>query len=125
MRIDKFKKEPQEPKRCVCSAVDVCETEKEIILTVDMPGVDRKTLNVDLQGDQLTIVGHKPKDVLDGKYTPYYEERASGIDYYRTFQISSEIDREKIRAEYTNGVLEIRLGKSQEVQPKKIEIQTN
>ncbi len=125
MRIDKFKKESPEPKRCVCSAVDVCETEKEIILTVDMPGVDRKTLNVDLQGDQLTIVGHKPKDVLDGKYTPYYEERASGIDYYRTFQISSEIDREKIRAEYTNGVLEIRLGKSQEVQPKKIEIQTN
>lgn len=125
MITDKFKRNSDDKKRYVCSAVDVYETEQEVVLTIDMPGVDRKTLNVDLQGDQLTISGHKPKEDFNGKYTPFYEERISGVNYYRTFQISSEIDRANINANYADGILEVRLRKSKDVQPKRIEIKTH
>lgn len=111
-----------EDKQCVCPAVDVYETQDGITLWVDMPGADRATLNLELKGDQLVISGQKAKDRLNGKYTELCKERPSDIQYYRSFEIGPQVSKEKIDAVYKNGILKIMLAKSQNVQPKRIEI---
>ena len=66
--------------------------------------------------------GDKAKERPDGKYTPFYQERLSDIQYYRAFEIGSQVDQGKIEAVYANGVLKVTLPKSEKVLPRTIEI---
>ena len=102
--------------------VDIYETEKEVVLCIEMPGVSKETLNVELQGSNLTIHGLKKKDNIEEKYHALYNERHTAAEYRRDFQLNSEVDRQKITANYINGVLKVTLVKSQEAQPQKIAI---
>lgn len=102
--------------------VDIYETEKEVVLCIEMPGVGKDTLNVELQGSNLIIHGVKKKDNIEEKYNALYNERHIAAEYRREFQLNSEVDRQKIAANYQNGVLKVTLVKSQEAQPQKIAI---
>jgi len=102
--------------------VDIYETQKEVVLCIEMPGVGKETLNVELQGSNLTIHGLKKKDNIEEKYHALYNERHTAAEYRRDFQLNSEVDRQKITANYINGVLKVTLVKSQEAQPQKIVI---
>ena len=102
--------------------VDICEYENEVVLLADMPGVPMENVEIDLQGDQLTI---------KGRVNPEYENLDHGRviwrewqegDYYRQFTVSSHIDREKIEAKMKDGVLKVVLPKAQSAKPRKIEI---
>ncbi|KQC06031.1 MAG: hypothetical protein APR62_08655 [Smithella sp. SDB] len=100
--------------------VDIYETKDALFLIADMPGVDEKTVDVELEKNILTISGR----VENGKIKDYslvFSEYEVG-DYERTFTLSDEIDREKIKATVKQGVLRLQLPKAEKVKPKKITI---
>jgi len=101
--------------------VDIYETKDALFLIAEMPGVDEKTVDVELEKNVLTISGR----VEDGKVKDYnlvFSEYEVG-DYERTFTLSDEIDRDKIKAHVKQGVLRLELPKAEKVKPKKIAIQ--
>jgi HSP20 family molecular chaperone IbpA len=102
--------------------VDICETDNEIRLLADMPGVKPDDLNIDLRDNVLTIVG----DVQ-----PW--EKAAETDlliefeigrFYRQFTLAETIDQERIEARLADGVLNLTLPKHAKVTPRKITVAT-
>ncbi len=100
--------------------VDIYETNEEIILMAEMPGVDEKSIDVTLDNDVLTIRGKATPAVPEG-YELVYSEYEVG-DFERSFSINESIDADKIDAQYHNGVLTVRLPKAEPVKAKKIEV---
>jgi len=101
--------------------VDIYENKDSLFLIADMPGVDERTVDIELEKNILTINGR----VENGRVkeaTMMYSEYEIG-DYERVFTLSDEIDRDKIIATVKNGVLRLELPKSEKVKPKKITIQ--
>ena len=103
--------------------VDVTEDNDNLYVEADIPGVDKKDVKVSVVGDVLTISGEKKKESMDENKNYYRIERTSG-SFSRSFTLPSEIQNDKISAEFTNGVLKITLPKSEEakVVEKQIEI---
>ncbi|MBN1470695.1 MAG: Hsp20/alpha crystallin family protein [Syntrophaceae bacterium] len=100
--------------------VDIYETRDALFLIAEMPGIDEKAVDVELEKNVLTISGR----VEDGKVKDYnlvFSEYEVG-DYERTFTLSDEIDRDKIKATVKQGVLRLELPKAEKVKPKKITI---
>jgi HSP20 family protein len=100
--------------------VDIYETKEALFLIADMPGVDDKTVDVELEKDILTISGR----VENGKIKDYnlvFSEYEVG-DYERKFTLSDEIDQAHIKATVKQGVLRLELPKAEKVKPKKITI---
>lgn len=100
--------------------VDIFESKDSLFLVADMPGVDEKTVDIELEKNVLTIAGRVENGrIKDG--TMMYSEYEIG-DYERVFTLSDEIDRDKIVATVKNGVLRLELPKAEKVKPKKIAI---
>jgi len=101
-------------------AVDIFETEKEITLLADMPGVKADDLSIDLRENTLTLsanvepVRGADEELLLGEYE-------SGR-YYRQFTLGEVINQEKIDARLTDGVLRLSLPKVEKATPKKIAV---
>jgi len=104
-------------------AVDILENTNEIIVLADMPGVESKSVDIDLKDNQLTITGKV--DAPEGeKETSLYKEFNWG-DYFRQFTLSNVIDQGKISAKMENGVLRLVLPKVEKVKPQKIKVATS
>lgn len=103
-------------------AVDIYESENELTLLADMPGVPIDNVDIDLNDDQLTIKGTAAEEDQGG--TALLKEYSVG-DYYRQFTVSSAIDREKIKASMKDGVLKLVLPKAEAAKPRKIEVKTS
>lgn len=100
---------------------DIYETEDNIIIMMDMPGVPKENVNITLEENILTIEGYvEPWQSRDYQLT--YSEYRIG-DYERRFTISEMIDRENIEATMKDGVLRLTLPKAQEARTRKIPIQ--
>jgi HSP20 family molecular chaperone IbpA len=102
-------------------AVDICETEDGLTLVADIPGVNKSGLNVGIDQGILTIEG---KAEASRQAQALFREFEL-VNYYRQFQLPAEIDAEKIAAELKNGVLTLRLPKSEAAKPRRIEITTH
>ena len=103
-------------------AVDILENATEIIVLADMPGVDSKSVDIDLKNNQLTITG-KVAAPEGEKEISLYKEFNWG-DYFRQFTLSNVIDQGKISAKMENGVLRLILPKVEKVKPQKIKVVT-
>ncbi len=102
--------------------VDIYETENEIVLKAELPGVDQKDLEIKVEDDTLILRGEK-KVERDAKTENFLRaERVYGT-FQRTFTLPQTVDREKIRASLKNGVLTLILPKKEEVKPKQITVQ--
>lgn len=99
--------------------VDAWEIDEGFYLVFDLPGVNREDIQIEVEGDHLTIKGER-KTVQDIKYLR--KERVSG-PFYRAFNLETPVEREKIKATYKAGVLELFLPKKEEVKPRQIQIQ--
>lgn len=100
--------------------VDIMETNDAILLIADMPGVDKKSVNIALEKNILTIMGIiEPEHYKD--YRIAFAEYNIG-DYQRSFAISNAIDQDKIEASVKNGVLRLTLPKAEPARPKRIEV---
>ena len=98
-------------------AVDILETQNELRLYADMPGVDQKSINITIDQGVLTIEGNVDTSPI-AEYELEYQEYDIG-DYQRSFTLTDSVDQEKISANYTNGVLELILPKAEEAKPRK------
>lgn len=99
---------------------DIVETEESVIVTAEMPGVGPDDVDITLENRVLTIRGRTPTNEHAG-YRRVYTEYGDG-DYERSFTLSEDIDRNRIKAEQKNGVLVLELPKAKEAQPKKIKV---
>lgn len=95
---------------------DVLENEAEYRILLDLPGIDRRALEISVDDSRLLIKGHR---VLHGE--PRRSERPQG-KFLRTFGLPRLIDQSKIEAEYKDGVLSVRLPKLRQEQTRRVEI---
>ena len=100
--------------------VDVIEDAGGITLLADMPGVSKDQLQLRLETDSLIIEGELSMSIPGDMESRYAEVQQQY--YQRTFSLSKELDAEQATAELKNGVLKVRIPKTQQAQPKKIEI---
>lgn len=102
-------------------ATDIIEREDGFHIYMDMPGVRRDDLVIDLHENELKVSG-KAVHPAQVRTDTLSMEFGSG-EYARSFTLSDVVDRERIKATMANGVLELYLPKVEKVQPKRIEIQ--
>lgn len=103
-------------------SIDVSETEDEIIVKADIPGVKPEDIEINLVDNVLTIKGEKKREKEEKKENFYRVERYYGT-FMRSIQIPSEVDVEKIKAQYKDGVLKVTLPKKPESKGKTIKIE--
>jgi HSP20 family protein len=92
--------------------VDLAESESEVTVCVELPGLDPKDIDVTITGKQLTISGAKTEVSEQQGKDFYHTESRSGC-FRRTIPMPSSIDRDKVEAEFKNGILVVRLEKSE------------
>src|SRR5262249_45477095 len=101
--------------------VDIFETKDELVLVADMPGVPPDGVDIDVEGDQLTIEGRVRTEDYEGLKPLYVEYGVGG--YYRRFTGGDMIDREGIKAQLKNGVLVLKLPKAQQARARRIAVE--
>jgi HSP20 family protein len=107
-----------------CPAVDVSESEKELVVSADLPGVDSKDVEITVKENILTLTGERKTEKEDKGESYHRVERAYG-SFSRSFVLPSTVDETKVSAEYKDGVLRVHLPKREEIQPRKIAIKSN
>lgn len=111
--------EPQE--RVWAPPVDIFDVGNSLLVYADLPGVDRDSIDITLEGDTLTLRAERKAYPEEAEYLCC--ERSSGT-YRRVIQMPVDVDEGKIEAEYTDGILKITLPKAPELKPQKISIST-
>lgn len=102
-------------------AVDIYETEHELVVKADLPDVDPKDLDIRVENNILTIRGERKfeKKVNEENYLRI--ERSYG-SFARSFTLANTVNSEAIKAEYQNGVLTLSIPKREEAKPKQIKV---
>jgi HSP20 family protein len=105
-------------------AVDIVEHESDILLKAELPGMKPEDVTINLEGNMLTISGERrfEHEEKEGGYQRI--ERRYG-SFTRSFTLPENVDREKLDAEMNDGILTVRLPKSEEYRPRKIEVRTS
>ena len=101
---------------------DVSETDKEVTVTAEMPGLDEKNIDVSLERDSLVIRGNKESKKEDEGKSYYRVERAYS-SFYRVIPLPCEIDDKKIKAVYKKGLLTVLLPKAHDAARKRKQIE--
>jgi HSP20 family protein len=102
-------------------AVDVKETDSEYTMEVELPGLTEKDVEVKLDNNLLTISSSK-EDKKEEKRNGYIMRERKSSHFARSFVLPQGIDREKISAEFKNGILNLSFPKTPAAQPKMIEV---
>lgn len=100
--------------------VNVFRQGHDFVLVAELPGIDRSKLDVQVKGRQVRIRGTKTVD-LDGDVSVHRRERRAGT-FDRTLVIPADLDGDKVRAEYRNGVLALNLPRAGADRPRNVEI---
>jgi len=110
--------ETREEARTLTPPVDIFETPEGLGVVADLPGVAKDQVDIRVENGVLTIKGAvAPKEEAE----PVYREFRVA-NYFRQFQLSEEVDQDKIQAEMRNGVLSINLPKKEAAKPRQIEV---
>jgi HSP20 family protein len=112
------------PVRAVASqvpAVDLYDQNDEFIVKAEIPGLAKEEVDVSIEGNTLTIKGEKKKQEEVKRQDYYYSERSFGA-FSRTVELPSPVQPDKVNATFTNGVLEIRLPKTEEAKKNVIKV---
>ena len=106
--------------------VDVSETDEEVTVTADLPGLEEKDIAVTLDNDVLTIRGSRKEEREEKKKNYHLMERSYG-EVQRSILVPGSVDKEKVKASFKNGVLKVAMPKLPEAKTtaKKIQIATN
>src|SRR5439155_15780371 len=103
------------------TAVDIYETEHELVVEADLPEIDPKDLDIRVENNILTIRGERKfeKKVNEDNYLRV--ERAYG-SFARSFTLANTVNSDAIKADYQNGVLTLNIPKREEAKPKQIKV---
>jgi HSP20 family protein len=102
-------------------AVDIYENEKEVVLKLEVPGIEEKDLDVSVENNTLTVKGERKFEKEEKEENFHRIERRYG-SFYRAFTLPTTVDTENVAASYTAGVLKLELKKKPEAQPKQIKV---
>jgi len=107
-------------------AIDMSETEKAYKISAELPGIDAKDIDVSVTGDMLVIKGEKRQEKEKKDKSYHFSERAYG-SFQRAFDLPASVDRDKVAADFSQGVLTITLPKTAEAQrpAKKSEVRSS
>jgi HSP20 family protein len=103
-------------------AVDIEETPEEFIVRADLPGVAQKDVKVSLMGDTLTIRGERRQESSVKQGSHHRLERVHG-SFERSFTLGTPVRSDAVKAQYRDGVLEVRVPKAEEARMRQIEVQ--
>ena len=105
-------------------AVDIYETEQELVVKADLPDVDPKDLDIRVENNLLTIRGERKFEKKVNEENYLRVERSFG-SFARSFTLANTVNPDAIRAEYQNGVLVLAIPKREEAKPKQIKVNVN
>ena len=111
-----------ELEKFITPCVDMEETDKEIVVRAEMPGIDPKEINLSISGNNLVIKGERKQEKEERKKNYHIMECSYG-SFYRSIPLPVDVDESKISAEYKKGILTVTLPKSEKVLPKQIKIE--
>ena len=103
--------------------VDIYETDDALILKAELPGVSKDDVSVEIHQNTLILRGQRKPEAAVQQDRYHRVERAYGA-FQRSFVLPTLVDQEHVQASYTDGVLELRLPKSEAAKPKRIAIQS-
>jgi HSP20 family protein len=101
--------------------IDISETDKAIEISAEMPGLERKDVEISIEDDTLTIRGEKTVEEDQKDKNVQHSERSYGV-FLRVLQLPPGIDPANVQATMSNGVLKITIPKPAKPEPKKIEV---
>src|SRR6516162_8552342 len=106
-------------------AIDMSEDEKAYKISAELPGIDAKDIDVSVSGDMLVLKGEKRQEKEEKDKNYYFSERSYG-SFQRSFELPASVDRDKVSADFSKGVLTITLPKTPDAQKqqKKIEVKS-
>jgi HSP20 family protein len=104
--------------------VDIVERENEFVINVDLPGLERKDIHVGVENSSLSISGERPLSEANETERSHREERPCGT-FKRVFSLPRTVDAAKVKAEYRDGVLSVRVPKAEEARPREIEVKVS
>ena len=102
-------------------AVNIEESENEYLLRAELPGMEASNVDISLTDNVLSIKGEKKLEKED-KDRDYHHVECRYGTFQRTFQLPPNVDENKVKAEFSKGVMTVHIPKSPETKPKKIEI---
>ena len=102
--------------------VDVMETDEEFQIRAELPGVEKNDVKLSVENGVLLISGHREQEKEEKGKRYHKTERAYG-SFARSFTMPDSVDEQKVAAEFKNGMLTVRLPKSEKARPKSIEVQ--
>jgi HSP20 family molecular chaperone IbpA len=114
------KEEKTVPARYFLPTTDIHETDDALTVVMELPGVEKKDIDVNLENDVLRVEGRIAFSKYEG-LEPFYTEYNVG-HFARTFTLSRKIDQQHISAQVGDGVLTLTLPKAKEAQPRRIAI---
>jgi HSP20 family molecular chaperone IbpA len=114
------KEEKTVPARSFLPTTDIYETDEALTVVMEIPGVEKKDIDVDLESDVLRVEGRIDFSKYEG-LEPLYTEYNVG-HFARAFTLSRKIDQQQITAQVEDGVLTLTLRKAKEAQPRRIAI---
>src|SRR5882762_589077 len=119
--VSRFFTEPQN-NRPWAPAVDIYETENELVLKADLPDVDLTDIDVRVENQTLTIAGERKFERKDDTKGYHRVERSYG-NFARSFAVPNTFDTDKINAGFKNGVLTVTLPKKEAAKPRQIKVE--
>jgi HSP20 family protein len=114
------KEEPTIPVRVFVPTTDILEDEKSLTVVMEMPGVSKEAVDINLQDRVLTVEGRIDFSKYE-QLQPVYTEYNIG-NFSRRFSLSNSIDQDRIQADMKDGVLTLTLPKVEEAKPRKIAV---
>ncbi len=105
-------------------ACDVEETNQEYRILMDLPGVPKESVTIQIEDQQLLVSGSRQRETENSDKDLHFVERAFGT-FERRFTLPKDIDAARVNAQYREGVLTLTLPKSESAKPRKIPIQVN
>jgi HSP20 family protein len=102
-------------------AVDIYETESELVLKADVPDIEEKDLDIRIENNTLTLRGERKLEQSVSEDNFLRVERSYGA-FSRSFSLPNTVNAEAIQAEYRNGVLTVRMPKREESKPRQVKV---
>jgi HSP20 family protein len=105
----------------IAPALDIYEEKDDIVVKAELPGMDKGDIEVDISDSELTLKGEKKKEEKIEEKDYYRCERSYGA-FVRSVELPRDVQADKVKASFKNGVLEVRLPKTEEAKAKEIKV---
>jgi HSP20 family protein len=105
-------------------SVDILETQNDLVLKADVPGIEQKDIDIQIENGTLTLKGERKFEKQEDNKGFHRMERSYG-SFVRYFTLPDTVDTEHVKADYQNGVLTITLPKKEIAKPKAIKVQVS